>query len=372
MKVINKQKFLAELGRLLTFMYEEDRLESLALYEDLFDAVSDEQALLQLLVSPTRQAVVLARSYQSGNGKLQVHSSSRTDEASEDDTPAHILAIYELRHSAELAGMLAPVVDDNQISIFDDAPAAESENAVELENAVEPENAEAPETAESPAAMEEISPVPDESAEPVPPAAAEKDESPASAVTEPAPDTAPVSENEPAPEAAASESIAEVPDEVDSFLSGFSIEGAELATEPESVPASVEMPAMDPIKDDFSAPLDEGKTVRKLNPLLLILYLIPAIPVGVAVTVLLLVPAVAFLALGAGVIGAGVLLLISAFGSFAMLSDILVVLGGALVVLAFGVLFAWLFVWFIGVPIVGFIRALCRLGRKWCSKEVAA
>ena len=366
MKVINKQKFLAELGRLLTFMYEEDRLETLALYEELFDAASDEQALLQLLVSPTRQAVVLARSYQSGNGKLQVHSSSRVDEASEDDTPAHILAIYELRHSAELAGMLAPVVDDNQISIFDDAPAAESEHAAE------PENAEAPETAESPAAMEEVSPVPDESAEPVPPAAAEKDEAPASDVTEPAPDTAPVSENEPAPEAAASESIAEVPDEVDSFLAGFSIEGAELAAEPETVPTPVEAPAADPIKDDFSAPLDEGKTVRKLNPLLLILYLIPAIPVGVAVTALLLVPAVVFLALGVAVIGAGVLLLISAFGSFAMLSDILVVLGGSLIVLAFGILFAWLFVWFIGAPIVGFIRALCRLGRKWCSKEVAA
>ena len=326
----------------------------------------DEQALLQLLVSPTRQAVVLARSYQSGNGKLQVHSSSRVDEASEDDTPAHILAIYELRHSAELAGMLAPVVDDNQISIFDDAPAAESEHAAE------PENAEAPETAESPAAMEEVSPVPDESAKPVPPAAAEKDEAPASDVTEPAPDTAPVSENEPAPEAAASESIAEVPDEVDSFLAGFSIEGAELAAEPETVPTPVEAPAPDPIKDDFSAPLDEGKTVRKLNPLLLILYLIPAIPVGVAVTALLLVPAVVFLALGVAVIGAGVLLLISAFGSFAMLSDILVVLGGSLIVLAFGILFAWLFVWFIGAPIVGFIRALCRLGRKWCSKEVAA
>lgn len=366
MKVINKQKFLAELGRLLTFMYEEDRLETLALYEELFDAASDEQALLQLLVSPTRQAVVLARSYQSGNGKLQVHSSSRVDEASEDDTPAHILAIYELRHSAELAGILAPVVDDNQISIFDDAPAAESEHAAE------PENAEAPETAESPAAMEEVSPVPDESAKPVPPAAAEKDEAPASDVTEPAPDTAPVSENEPAPEAAASESIAEVPDEVDSFLAGFSIEGAELAAEPETVPTPVEAPAADPIKDDFSAPLDEGKTVRKLNPLLLILYLIPAIPVGVAVTALLLVPAVVFLALGVAVIGAGVLLLISAFGSFAMLSDILVVLGGSLIVLAFGILFAWLFVWFIGAPIVGFIRALCSLGRKWCSKEVAA
>lgn len=365
MKVINKQKFLAELGRLLTFMYEEDRLESLALYEELFDAASDEQALLQLLVSPTRQAVVLARSYQSGNGKLQVRSSSRVDEVPEDDTPAHILAIYELRRSAELAGLLAPVVDDNQISIFDDAPEAE------------PEVADAPETAAAPESAEEIPSVgeaaaPADSAAPVPPDSAENDESPAPAGTEPVSDAAPVSEDKPVPEAEAAENVDEVSDAVESFLAGFSIEGAELAAEPETAPAPVETPAPDPIKDDFSAPLDKGKPVRKLNPLLLILYLIPAIPVGVAVTALLLVPAVVFLALGASVIGAGVLLLISAFGSFAMLSDILVVLGGALIVLAFGILFAWLFVWFIGVAIVGFIRALCALGRKWCSKEVAA
>lgn len=359
MKVINKQKFLAELGRLLTFMYEEDRLESLALYEDLFDAASDEQALLQLLVSPTRQAVVLARSYQSGNGKLQVRSSSRIDEISEDDTPAHILAIYELRHSAELAGLLAPVVDDNQISIFDDAPEAK------------PENSEAPENTEEVSAVGEAA-APAESAAPVPPDAAENDESPAPDETAPVSDAETVSEAEPAPEAETAENVDEVSDAVESFLAGFSIEGAELAAEPETAPAPVETPAPDPIKDDFSTPLDEGKPVRKLSPLLLILYLIPAIPVGIAVTALLLVPAVVFLALGAAVIGAGVLLLISAFGSFAMLSDILVVLGGALVVLAFGILFAWLFVWFIGVAIVGFIRALCALGRKWCSKEVAA
>lgn len=359
MKVINKQKFLAELGRLLTFMYEEDRLETLALYEELFDAASDEQALLQLLVSPTRQAVVLARSYQSGNGKLQVHSSSRVDEVSEDDTPAHIIAIYELRHSAELAGLLAPVVNDNQISIFDDA------------SETKPESTDAPENTEDVSAVGEAA-APAESAVPVPPDAAENDESPAPDETAPVSDAETVSEAEPAPEAEAAENVDEVSDAVEGFLAGFSIEGAELAAEPETTPAPVETPVPDPIKDDFSAPLDEGKPVRKLSPLLLILYLILAIPVGIAVTALLLVPAVVFLALGAGVIGAGVLLLISAFGSFAMLSDILVVLGGALVVLAFGILFAWLFVWFIGVAIVGFIRALCSLGRKWCSKEVAA
>ena len=42
MIVINRRKYLAELGKLLTFMYEEDRQEALALYEQLFDAAIDE------------------------------------------------------------------------------------------------------------------------------------------------------------------------------------------------------------------------------------------------------------------------------------------------------------------------------------------
>lgn len=364
MKVINKQKFLAELGRLLTFMYEEDRLEVLSLYEELFDSVSDEQALLQLLVSPTRQAVVLARSYQSGNGKLQVHSSSRIDEASEDETPSHINAVYELKHEAELAGLLAPVVDDNQLSFFDDG----TENV--SESVETPADAPIPESAET-AAVEEAA-VPDISAAPdLPDAAtpaAKADGIPASSEAESAPEAAPVSETDAAPV----ENSTEVSDAVDSFLSGFSIEGAELSAEPAFTFTPVDMPVLDPIEDDFSAPLDEGKPVRRLSPLLLILYLIPAVPVGIAVTALLLVPAVVFLTFGVSVLGFGGLLLVSAFGSFAMLSDILVVFGGALIVLAFGLLFVWVFVWFIGVAIVGFIRALCRLGRKWCSKEVSA
>ena len=35
---INKQKFLAELGKLLTFMYDEDRQDALAMYARMFDA----------------------------------------------------------------------------------------------------------------------------------------------------------------------------------------------------------------------------------------------------------------------------------------------------------------------------------------------
>ena len=70
MTSINKQKFLAELGKLLTFMYEEDRQRAIELYSRMFEEADDERALLQSLVSPTRQAVIVARAYNSNLGRL--------------------------------------------------------------------------------------------------------------------------------------------------------------------------------------------------------------------------------------------------------------------------------------------------------------
>ena len=44
-------------------MVEEDRQTALAMYNRLFDDAEDEQLLLNLLESPTRQAVLIARAY---------------------------------------------------------------------------------------------------------------------------------------------------------------------------------------------------------------------------------------------------------------------------------------------------------------------
>ena len=64
-------------------MYEEDRIRALELYSDIFDEVGNETAVLQLLVSPTRQAVNLARAYD-----------ARARSAQEDgDTPAYLQVI---------------------------------------------------------------------------------------------------------------------------------------------------------------------------------------------------------------------------------------------------------------------------------------
>ena len=41
-----------------------------------------------------------------------------------------------------------------------------------------------------------------------------------------------------------------------------------------------------------------------------------------------------------------------------------------IMILALGLLFLWLFIWFIGGPIVGLVRGVMALGGKWCYKEV--
>jgi len=98
------------------------------------------------------------------------------------------------------------------------------------------------------------------------------------------------------------------------------------------------------------------------------LAIIPTL-IGVA---LLLIPTALCLALAVGFVSGGVLVLTAAFGGFTIFADLMIVLGLAIILLALGLLFTWMFIWFIGGAIVGFIRWVCHLGGKLCFKEVAA
>ena len=112
------------------------------------------------------------------------------------------------------------------------------------------------------------------------------------------------------------------------------------------------------------------KTVAKVP--LLVLYLIAAIPITLVLTAVLLVPTVASLAGALGMIALGTLQIVAAFSSFAVMADIMLLLGSAIVALALGLLLLWVFFWFLGGVIGGLIRAVMSLGRKWCYKEVPA
>lgn len=397
MDTINKQKFLAELGKLLTFMYEEDRQTALAMYVKMFEDTEDEQALLQALVSPTRQAVIVARAYNAKMRKLQVEAQSReeTGERVEDEaTPDFVLAIHKVYEEAVPDRSVGSAPMEDQFSLFEEDAFPEEDAEVQPdedaeEAPVETEaglsvNGEEAVKPEEPAVTEEAEasvPEPEASAD----AEAPEDDVEAAGAPEAAAAAIPAAAAAAAPlfvpdddEGEAEEAPVDK-DALDDFLADFSIEDDPLSREPAEEAAAPEEDA--PVSDEDFEPDEEEaapvqpaalRTVRKARPLLLILYIILAIPITLALICVLLIPTLFFLALAVSAIAAGAAFFVTAFSGFPVLADILIVLGGALIILALGLLFLWIFIWFIGGAIVGLIRGVVSLGAKWCYKEVAA
>jgi hypothetical protein len=452
-KVINKQKFLAELGRLLTFMYEEDRQTALAMYSEMFDDAVEEQSLLQFLVSPTRQAVVLARSYDAQERKLQVHTQSREGNYDYNgQVPQFVLTIDDLRQKAAAAGLFAPAEeapaqDENQFSLFDEAAqsseAAQPQPPVYAAPAAEPVVEEAPaaepvveeaaeDAAEQPsgnvdefadavnAFLEDLQkrrsaePVDDDDSDLVLPVrvtvkkaeaespmelSLDNDDVPADSAVEAS--DAPVDSETESPSPAVEEADSAEEDTVGLELTDSPLDlseekeahkvfvkdlhkhpkaEAESAELSEPVPDTVTVKPVaknvskkgDGLDSIDSDSLGDAAKPRKANVPLLILFIILAIIPTLIGVALLLIPTALCLGLAVAFVSGGVLVLTAAFGGFAIFADLMIVLGLAIILLAFGLLFTWMFIWFIGGAIVGFIRWVCHLGGKLCFKEVAA
>lgn len=362
-------------------MYEEDRQTALAMYNRLFDEVDDEQGLLQLLVSPTRQAVVIARSYNAKERKLQVHAQSReeSDTASDGAAPEFMGVIESIREEAlsRQAPKTAEVSAD-QFSMFEDDFFAPT-----------------PETPAAPAEAEPEAPA-EEAAAPVAEAEVE-------APAEASPAEAAETEAETEAEAAEAEAPApaEAVDEVDAFIADFSIPADQQEFAPEAGEQTAPAEAAEPAQpeeaeapaesdEDDSAPIaieeeddeeyddeyyddEEYEPVRKPRVFLLILYILLAVPVGLLGILLLIVPTLLFLVLAGLIITGGVMAVTSAFGSgIAVFADIMVIIGMAFILLALGLLALWIAVWLVGGVMVGLVRGLIHLGGKWCYKEVEA
>ena len=326
---INKQKFLAELGKLLTFMYEEDRLDALDLYDELFDSCADEQQLLQHLISPTRQAVVLARAYNAKERMLSVQSQSRRDDLYDEDfevVPSFILAIEDIRREAPQLFSERPAADDDQFSLFS------GEGFEEAQLLDEPADDELPAQAGDEVVVLESEALSTETAE---------------------------ADDDFFTEAEILEDVTPVYDD-----------GEELRF---SRNRSADDIGDDRLRDLASRHRPHKENVQyKRSVALLILYVIFAVPIALLVVAVLLIPTVLSLVLSLGFVAGGVSALGCAFGSFAIFADILVVLGVALILLALGLLFFWLFVWFIGGAIAGFVNGVIKLGDKFSSREVSA
>ena len=116
----------------------------------------------------------------------------------------------------------------------------------------------------------------------------------------------------------------------------------------------------------------EDEPAYKTNVFLAILYTLGAIVVGVPVLAVLLVLDLAVLAVGAACGAGGVGLIATAFIGLPMVADMLILLGGGAAVIAIALVVIWLAVWLFIRMVIGWVRLLVRLGKRWCRKEIAA
>ena len=116
----------------------------------------------------------------------------------------------------------------------------------------------------------------------------------------------------------------------------------------------------------------EDESAYKTNVFLAVLYTLGAIVIGVPVLAVLLVLDLAVLAIGVACGAGGVGLIATAFIGLPMVADMLILLGGGAAVIAIALVVIWLAIWLFIRMVIGWVRLLVRLGKRWCRKEIAA
>lgn len=374
MTLINRQQFMSELSKLLTFMFKEDRSEIIQQYNEMLDNAEDEQAMLESFGSPTRLAVAISRSYQRDERKLSVHADSKDGGSGENVKVKPVIPTQGVKSSAPIVKPNEPAADAYVDIIEEIRREKAAEEGIEykpifFKEDPKPEPAAEPEVEESAeeAAEETAQPV-DEVSENAAEEAATADEENADEAQAEEVEAQPEGEPADAEAAETAEQTAgeaeDAPHEAEADEGEAEAEAAAEAAEPVDETAHVLATVFN------ETPEAAPEKVRKTNVFALILYIIVSIPVGL---VLLLV----MLGLELGVLGCGLLglrvgfgLLSFTFSGMSVLADVLICFGVNIAVLALGVLVTWLAVWLIIVSVPWLIRGIKNLGRKLCVKEV--
>lgn len=374
MTLINRQQFMSELSKLLTFMFKEDRSEIIQQYNEMLDNAEDEQAMLESFGSPTRLAVAISRSYQRDERKLSVHADSKDGGSGENVKVKPVIPTQGVKSSAPIVKPNEPAADAYVDIIEEIRREKAAEEGIEykpifFKEDPKPEPAAEPEVEESAeeAAEETAQPV-DEVSENAAEEAATADEENADEAQAEEVEAQPEGEPADAEAAETAEQTAgeaeDAPHEAEADEGEAEAEAAAEAAEPVDETAHVLATVFN------ETPEAAPEKVRKTNVFALILYIIVSIPVGL---VLLLV----MLGLELGVLGCGLLglrvgfgLLSFTFSGMSVLADVLICFGVNIAVLALGVLVTWFAVWLIIVSVPWLIRGIKNLGRKLCVKEV--
>ena len=151
--------------------------------------------------------------------------------------------------------------------------------------------------------------------------------------------------------------------------------------EAEELSPAPETPLVLPALDDTKAgaepktPLKAAKVSglrRKLRPLALILYLIPAVVIGLPAAAVLVALGIPFFAAGAALAVGAVYIAVQTIPQLTMVSDVLMLAGAGLVCCAAALLLAWFGLWLSLTLGSAWIRLVLRLGSRLCYKKEAA
>ena len=386
MAVIDRQKYIKELSRLLAGMAPADREAVLRGVNARFDEAGDDSAAIKALGSPTYAAVQVLRGYVAPDPEEHPEAwvvtpepeegpAARPDtEATAEPAPATEGPVPEAEAAVEVAES-APEEAPEEEEAAEAAPAGtpcaagpEAEAPADTAAEETPDEAEAeavPE--EAPAAGE----APDADGPEVPPEAAEADVD------------APAAPREPQEEAPLPEAVEVTEDAVDAAVDDFPdinaiLAEAEAAASAESgdVAAPQEPEEEAPEEPGWGGVLPQdpeglGKPVSgppkpRAKPAALVFYSIAAVIVGIPVTALLAALALAVLAAAALVLFAGGLAISFCFLGLTVVADILMCAGAGLVLIGVGLPLAYFAVWIFVRGAVGFVNLVIRKGGDWC------
>lgn len=432
MTTIDRQKYVAELGKLLSGMARADREAVLRGVNARFDEAGDDDAVIAALGSPTFAAVSVLRGYtppEDTDGGEYYEEEYQYAEPVSEEAAAPAEAQPEAPAAVGAAGpedaaagpedaAFAPETepDEPEASVPEQAPAEPQEDAPggAEESEAEPEAAEsAPEqddAGEQPAAPEDAA-IPEEPEMPAADvnAAPEAEARPAD---EPAPgQVPPEARPEPLDEAAAAEEAEpeasgprfetvdiglgtievysdsepepETPEDADEPVpdepEADADEDVVAETEPEAYAGPEEEPIDDPGPDGGYVPepeynypdYPEPEPERpKMRGGRVFLSVLLGIIVGIPVAAVLIVFSLALLALGAALIYVGGVFISFAFLGMSVVADILLTVGFGLFVAAIGLPVVFLAVWFFLRCVVGLYSRLFARAGAWCRGEV--
>lgn len=347
MTVIDRQKYVAELGKLLSGMAPQDREAVLRGVNARFDEEGDDAAVIASLGSPTFAAVSVLRGYtppeEGASDSVPMPEPRRARPEPKPVEPEPIEPEPEEPEAPEEAEPEEPEAESAEADEPSPVePVPEAESTEPAEPAPEPEAPPAePETG--------LEPEPEQPEIPAEPAEPETAEEPAEAE---APEDAvgPAEEPEEPDEPEESGTEAEGPGEP---------AGTGEAEEPEEAEENPDLPPF------WGGPPELPKP-PKAKVGLLILYIILGVAVGLPLTVLFACVALGIFGCGGALIAAAALLVSFCFLGMGVVADILLLAGAALVLAALGLLLLFFAVWFFIRCVVGFVNLILRKGREWC------